>query len=598
MANNLSYVDYDFDNLREQLRERVREADAWKDAYRSGTGEMLIDFYAYIANLVLYYVERRAEESYIETAKNRSSVVNLVKLVNYSPKRRTSSTGIVTFSLTTAHTSDIFIEKFTRLSETSGLKFFVGEKELDSDGNYTGNIVGGGVLKAGSTSITLRAIQGDIVGKTITSNGSVDQTYLIEETTVEEYTLSVVVDGVIWESVSSFAASEPEDTHYVVRQELDGTIKILFGDNQKGYVPPLGSTIYIQYVLSDGEDGNVLQGDRITTIEDDVSDINGNIITLSVTNSSEIDPETGDTEGAFVGGDAEEDIEEIRYEAPRVFRTGDRAVTRNDFIAILENYAGIATANAWGENEEDPPNYTMFNRVKLCFMMTGWALPTTTFKSLISEYLYTKSMITVKYEFITPEVIYVVPTLDVIVTKNYSLSQATLDIENAFEAEFVLGSTTRLGTDKNYSNLVRLIDDLDGVSYHHLTLEIYQEIDTDISSSNIIGSAGSFSGTLNLAPIKEGTVKVYVGAGDTAVQTAVDNESGAFVTVGDYAVAGTIDYSTGAYSVDLSPTPPVGTVVAIRYQQAYENRDNDIVVGYNQICKLQDVDITDISSEN
>ncbi len=598
MANVLNYVNYDFDDLVAQLQERVRESDAWKDAYRSGTGQMLIEFYAYVANLVLYYVERRAEESYIGTAKNRSSVVNLVKLVNYSPKRRTSSTGVVTFSLNTPHTSDIYIEKFTRLKEISGLKFFVGEKELDENGVYTGNIVGGGVLKAGTTSLTLRAIQGEVVSKTITSSGSVDQTYLIEDTNVEQYTLSVVVDGVIWDPVSSFAASEPDDLHYVVRQELDGTIKILFGDNQKGYVPPLGSTIYIQYVLSEGEDGNVLQGDRITIIEDDISDVNGNIVTLSVTNSSAIDPETGDTEGAFVGGDAEEDIEEIRYEAPRVFRTGDRAVTRFDFIAILENYAGVATANAWGENEEDPPNYNMFNRVKLCFLLTGWALPTTTFKSLISDYLYTKSMITVKYEFIEPQIIYVIPTLDVVVTKNYSLSQARLDIENAFEAEFVLGSTTRLGTDKNYSNLVSLIDGLTGVAYHHLTLEIYQEIHTDVSSSNIIGSVGSFSGILNLTPIKPESVKVYVGAGDTAVLTAVDNGSGTFTTVGDYVVAGVVDYTTGTYSVDLDPTPPAGTTIAIRYQQAYEDRDNDIVVGYNQICRLQDVEITDISSEN
>ena len=91
MSNNLDYVNYDFDDLVVQLINRLSQGDAWKDTYRSATGEMLIELLAYVGNLVLYYIERRAEESYIATAKNRSSVVNLVKLLNYNPKRKVSS---------------------------------------------------------------------------------------------------------------------------------------------------------------------------------------------------------------------------------------------------------------------------------------------------------------------------------------------------------------------------------------------------------------------------------------------------------------------------------------------------------------------------
>jgi hypothetical protein len=598
MANVLNYVNYDFDDLVTQLQERVRNNDAWKDAYRSGTGQMLIEFYAYVGNLVLYYIERRAEESYIATARNRSSVVNLVKLLNYLPKRKTSSTGILTFSLNSANTADIYIEKFTKIKEISGLKFFVGEKELDEEGNYTGSIVGGGVLKAGTTSLDLRAIQGEVVQRNITSTGSADQTYSIQDTNVEEYTLSVIVDGVVWTPVSSFAASAPEDLHYVVREELDGTLKILFGDNNKGYVPPLGSSIVLQYVLSDGLNGNVFQGDRITTIDQDIYDVNGTSVSLNVTNSSAIDPETGDTEGAFVGGDDEEDIEEIRYEAPRVFRTGDRAVTRYDFIALLENYAGVATANAWGENEENPANYDMFNRVKLCMLLYGWAHPSTAFKATMSSYLYGKSMITVKYEYVQAEIIYVIPMLDVVVTKNYSLSQARIDIEAALEGEFVLGTTSRLGTDKNYSNLVSLIDDLAGVSYHHMILEIYQEISSSTDSS--AASTGSLSDTMNLLPIKTETVRIMLGSGDTAIQIGEDDGSGTITSVSGtgYTVTGTISYTTGVVTLNISPDPVSGTAIAVRYQQDYTDRSGDVVVDYNQICKLQDVEITDISSEN
>jgi hypothetical protein len=91
----LDYANYDFDTLTQQLIDRLKANpdSPWKDTYRSSTGQMLIELYAYIANLVLYYIERRAEESYIETAQLKSSVVNLVRLVGYIPNRAVSATG-------------------------------------------------------------------------------------------------------------------------------------------------------------------------------------------------------------------------------------------------------------------------------------------------------------------------------------------------------------------------------------------------------------------------------------------------------------------------------------------------------------------------
>ena len=96
----LDFTDYDFDDLVDQLTNRLKERDAWKDTYRSSTGQMLIELFSYIGNMVLYYVERRAEESYILTAKNKSSIVNLVRLLNYIPKRKASAVGILRMTLT------------------------------------------------------------------------------------------------------------------------------------------------------------------------------------------------------------------------------------------------------------------------------------------------------------------------------------------------------------------------------------------------------------------------------------------------------------------------------------------------------------------
>jgi len=123
MANVLNYVNYDFDNLVLQLQNRLKNKEAWQDIYRSSTGEMLIELLAYVLNLGMYYTERRAEESYLPTAQLRSSVKNLVALLNYTPKRKTSSTGNLTFSIAEASDKIVYIPKYTVCKDAAGLGF-------------------------------------------------------------------------------------------------------------------------------------------------------------------------------------------------------------------------------------------------------------------------------------------------------------------------------------------------------------------------------------------------------------------------------------------------------------------------------------------
>src|SRR5574343_637824 len=102
-TETIQYVSYTFDEIREELQNSLAQQDTWKDgAYRSSTGSMLIDLFSAVGTKVLYYIERRAEESYIGTAKNRSSLINLVRLLNYIPRRAVSALGTLRFSISPA----------------------------------------------------------------------------------------------------------------------------------------------------------------------------------------------------------------------------------------------------------------------------------------------------------------------------------------------------------------------------------------------------------------------------------------------------------------------------------------------------------------
>jgi len=574
MANELNYVDFDFDSIVTQLQDHLRNTAAWKDVYRSSTGQTLIELLGYVLNLAMFYAERRAEESYLSTAQLRSSIVNLVSLLNYQPKRKTSSSGSLTFSIDEALTKIVYIPKYTECQSVDGIKFITNAPAA---------------IQKGQTSVSVAAIQGEIIQTEISPDGSPDQKYTINSQNVENSidttnpTLRVLIDGELWTPVSSFLGYDSSSKVYRILNNMEGTVSVLFGDDSAGMAPESGTTLVIQYVESAGLSGNVTSTDRITTINDSIYDEDGSVVTVSVTNS-----------GTFLGGDDEESIEEIRKEAPLVFKTGDRAVTKEDFVAIISNFSGVADVNVWGENEEAELAGTsavqsMLNKVKICLILQEWILPDDDFKTTVAADVYDKSMLTVKYEFVDPVILNIIPLLIVKVNQGYSLSQTQADIEEELAAQFLLGDTAKLGTIVKYSSILAALHDLDSVAYVNMILEIYHELSSTYSSTYDWGEE------LDALPIRPESTRLFID--DTYVTTDVDNGdgTGTFSSAGSYTISGTIDYETGEILLDISPA---ASTVYVRYQQQpsddYEQNRN-IEPALRQIGKLYTTDIQSIT---
>jgi hypothetical protein len=563
-ASPLDYVNYDFDDLVLQIQNRLKAKGAWQDIYRSGAGEMLIEFLAYVLNAGLFYTERRANEGYLLTAKHRSSVINLVALLNYQPRRKTSSIGNLTFSIAAPLSTIVYIPKYTECQTSDGTKFLTNESAA---------------IEKGQTSVAISSIQGELIQKEITSNGATEQEYLLNDTGVENSadtdnpSLRVIVDGTEWTLVTSFLRSVNTSKHFRIINESDGTVSVLFGNNVNGLSPTLGATIVLQYIKTVGALGNVTFPNQITTLNSKIYDEESTAVTVTVTNSD-----------SFLGGSDEETIEEIKYAAPRVFRTGDRAVSKEDFTAILEAYSSVATANVWGENEEAEAagvaaDYEMLNKVKISLVLQNWKLPDTTFKATLSEFLYDNSMLTVKYEFVTPTFLLVYPVLYITVTKGHSLSQASADIAAVLANQFLLGSTTKLGTTIKFSNILSAIDDLENVAFASMVLEIKKSLSSTYSSFSDWGAK------LDATAILPESARVFVDG--TFVCSDVDGGSGTgtFTATG---LSGTINYTTGLVLLDITPAP---ATVYVRYQQ---DQNNNIVPSFNQIAKLDTIDVQSI----
>jgi hypothetical protein len=355
---------------------------------------------------------------------------------------------------------------------------------------------------------------------------------------------------------------------------------VIFGDNVAGKAPESGQSISVVYLKSLGAAGNVYGTDMIATINSPLYDVDGEVTEVSVSNTTE-----------FLGGDDAEGIDEIRAEAPKVFATGDRLVTKSDFYAFLLNYESVVDANVWGENEESPPNYDMFNRVKICIILENWISDIdVSFLDQLESDLYDKSMVTVKYEFVKPVVVDVAVIMDAKIVKGYSLSQALSDIQNIIAAQFVLGDTTKLGVSKYLSNIMDEVDSLDSVSYHHMDLYIKKELTENVLSDYTLGA------TLELAPVLPGSVKVYASVDGVNTLIADDDRDGNIAQkISEYPLSGSIDYSLGVIGITFEDIAGLSNIRVLYKQDSTENT-GDITVSAGQICKLDttDIDVTSI----
>jgi len=106
---SVDYTGRDYYSLRSQLIERVKERtnNNWQGNDPSDFGLALIESFAYMGDLINYYIDRIANESYIMTATQRDSLLNLARMYGYNPANYVSSIVDLQFSSSNGYSGDI-----------------------------------------------------------------------------------------------------------------------------------------------------------------------------------------------------------------------------------------------------------------------------------------------------------------------------------------------------------------------------------------------------------------------------------------------------------------------------------------------------------
>ncbi|WP_418842394.1 baseplate J/gp47 family protein [Phascolarctobacterium faecium] len=310
----INYIDKDHDSIVSDVIAQIKAKypDTWTDFEHDNAGRMLLEVHAYIIDLLLFYLDRQANECFLVTARERQKAINCCKAIGYVLSSAVPSKVTVKITLKYTVPSNVTINAGTELTTSEKIVF-----ELDADVIIlAGELNGFGTATQGKTYTEILGI----------SDGSANQSFLISKTGVIDIK-QISVGYEKWTEVESFAFASALSKNYTVEIDALGRGKIIFGDNRNGLIPTAGSMVKIVYRVGGGLKGNIVKNTLIK-VNGTGYDANGQPVAVTVTN-----------EEAATGGEDEETIAHARKWAPVTYSQQNRLVTEEDYTAAANSFA-------------------------------------------------------------------------------------------------------------------------------------------------------------------------------------------------------------------------------------------------------------------
>lgn len=443
--NRFNYTGKDHQAIVDECIARIKEvygSQYWNDFEEDNSGRMLVEAFAFITDLLLFYLDRQANETYLPTATERQNLINLCKLIGYTPKTSKPAQAIITVSINDPHELDVILPASSVLETQNGLTF----ETLDE-----------ARITAGELSVDVTAIEGETLEEIVgTSDGEAWQEFYLPRSGVIEI-LGATIGGHNWIVVDSLADQLENSEVFTVDIDAWRRAEIFFGNGQNGKIPPEGERISVRYRVGGGLSGNVAPN-TITSIRDIAQDSAGNKVTVNVTN-----PDWAS------GGADPESSESIKLWAPRYFETQNMCVTQQDYEAFAVKFNGIAKARAFVRERTGEANV-----IRLYVLSYGNIAGTVAFtnqsvKDSLLEYLDDYKMLTDWIEIEDGCWLYVDFAGRVIISDGFTPSSIRESIHSVLSALMDI-ETHEMGEPLRISDVYAAIDNIEGV--------IFVELDT------------------------------------------------------------------------------------------------------------------------
>lgn len=391
-----SYTRRDYEGSRRESIQKIPviSKGAWTDLNSSDPGIIILDYVHALVDMMNYYQDHQALESFLSTAKERANIFRLAKQLSYKIRSAKGATCNVEFTTHSPRDYIVRIPKYTSLSTASGINYLTSE-----DAYLSANDTRVSVPCTQGTLHTL-AYQGTGVSRFSAVEDAKNQTIRIADANVDIDSIVILDDqNRLWERVDYIAYTTELDRAYQIDLNPDNTITIKFGDGLRGVVPATTDYLNVVYISTDAEAGST-GANTIIVLNDDIIDDKGKYVDFDVNNNI-----------ASLGGSSIQSSYDIKEQAPGVIKSQYRAVTLDDYAALAKEVDGVADAKAYDINTN--PDICTYNEVKVLVLPKNPDDPIEELNSRVYNYLRKLMVSSVSLYIISPMYISIDLTLQV-----------------------------------------------------------------------------------------------------------------------------------------------------------------------------------------
>ena len=588
--SSISLTQLDFTEYKNSLKAYLREQNEFKDYDFDGSNlSVLLDILAYNTYQNAFYLNMVSNEMFLDSAKLRDSVISHAKELNYLPRSFTSAKASIQLRITPtdANKNSIVIPK--------GTSFISRVDDFSYSFNTNENLVVTNKVNGTFVSESIILYEGNYLSDTYVVNYNNPLIYKINNRNVDISSVAVTVledNGSVTQeyarATSLFGHNESSRVFFL-QPGIGDSYEVVFGDSVVGRKPKNNAIVIIEYRVSNGE----LPNGANRFINSCRIDNEANVAVITLTSAQD--------------GAVAEDLNSIKYNAPRAFTTQERAVTAEDYENLLKaNFPEINAVTAYGGEDATPPQ---FGRIFVSVDLTDVdGLP----KIKEDEYrrfLRARSSVAMEPLFVTPDYTYL--KIDSLVKYNINRTGQNPEDLRAFVIDAILNyanaNLNSFSRTFRYSKLVQTIDATDAsiisndttvnlVKYLTPDLGVPQNLTIDFKSplTQEIPLLGDEHPIVDVQSITS-TPFTYTGIQNCVLEDNGDGVVRIVTPVGaNYKKiidVGTVDYNTGVVRLtNFTVQNYIGTSLKIYA----EPRFRDITAIQNVILNIieSDVNIT------
>lgn len=402
---------------------------------------IILSLFAAIAEVLHYYVDNMARETFLSTARRYDSVVKHGALVDYHARAAIAATVDVILSRSITGNSigaKLTIPQGTLFTDSSGnswlsardviwySKVITCKVPIIQHERYTASALNNMVIPTGDRVI---------LNLGTLPNGKY----------YEQGSMSLQIGGETWVLVDTFAKSKPTDKHFMVSVDEALNPYIMFGDGTFGKKPAAGAKITnVVFYLTNGTQGNV-KSNTITSVP---SVISSSITDATVSNAYDAG-----------GGSNYENFTMLKEHIPLSVKTLGVAITKEDFESLAMLVDGVNKAKA---------DYECGRKLTVYISPDGGAVASSELINRVYNLLSQRAPMTTWLKVKSAGKVQIILEMDVTGKKSYKTAEIQTQIltalYNAYSPE-----QAQIGGSVRVSDIYALIDNLSTVDYLHLT---------------------------------------------------------------------------------------------------------------------------------